>query len=153
MSMHDEWDDVNDFLESGGIPSAGFDTIGASWTGTIVRMEKLQSRDFETGEAQTWDDGAPKYMIHVDIQTQVRNPDIAGDDGVRRLFVRGNMMSALRGAMRATGSRLLPGGTLTVSYVRDGDQKKRGFNPAKLYEAKYEPPVAGLASIGVDDLA
>jgi hypothetical protein len=151
--LNDEWDDVNDFLESGGIPSASFENIGASWTGKIVRMEKLQARDFETGEAQTWDDGSPKYIIHIDLQTQVRNPDIAGDDGVRRLFVRGNMMSAVRSAMRATGARLETGGQLTVTYVRDGDQKRKGYNPAKLYEAKYEPAVPGLSSVGVDDLA
>lgn len=153
-----EWDDpvgnVNDFLESGGIPSAGFENIGDYWSGQIVRMEKLQQRDFETGEAQTWDDGSPKFMLHIDIQTEVRNPDIMGDDGIRRLFVRGNMLSAVRGAMRAANAKLLPGGTLRVEYARNGDQKKKGFQPAKLYTAIYAPPTRDtLQSVSVDDLA
>lgn len=143
--MSDEWEDrreidsVNDFLESGGIPGAGFDTIGDSWTGQVVRAAKVQSRDFETREAQTWDDGSPKYELQVDIQTDVRSPDIAGDDGIRRLYVRSNMLQAIRSALRAKKARLEPGGYLTVTYVNDGQSSRRGLRPPKLYSADYEP--------------
>lgn len=143
--MSDEWDnrrdvdDVNDFLESGGIPGAGFDEVGDSWTGQVVRAAKVQSRDFETRELQTWEDGSPKYELQIDIQTEVRSPDIAGDDGVRRLYVRSNMLQAIRSALRAEKARLQPGGYLTVTYVNEGTPTRRGARPPKLYTAKYEP--------------
>jgi len=145
--------EVNDFLESGGIPSAAFDEIGDFWEGSIVRLEKQQGRDFETGEPQTWDDGSPKYIVLIDIQTNVRNPDIPGDDGVRRLFVRGNMLTAVRAAMRKSQARLRTGGHLKVAYIRNGDQPKRGMNPPKLYEAEYTASERPVSSISADDLA
>jgi hypothetical protein len=156
---NDEWaprnveDDVNDFLEGGGIPSAPFDNIGDSWEGTIVRLEKQQGRDLETKELQTWDDGSPKYIILIDIQTNVRNPDIAGDDGVRRLWVRGNMLTAIRSAMRVTQSKLRTGGWLKVTFIREGEKKQRGLNAPKLYEAEYKPSDRPMTSISADDLA
>jgi hypothetical protein len=156
---NDEWaprsveDDVNDFLEGGGIPSAPFDNIGDSWDGTIVRLEKQQGRDLETKELQTWDDGSPKYIILIDIQTNIRNPDIAGDDGVRRLWVRGNMLTAIRAAMRKTNAKLRTGGYLKVTYIRNGDQVRRGLNPPKLYEADYTPSDRPAVSLSADDLA
>jgi len=156
---NDEWaprnveDDVNDFLEGGGIPSAAFDDIGDSWAGTILRLEKQQGRDLETKELQVWDDGSPKYIILIDIQTNVNNPDIPGDDGVRRLWVRGNMLTAIRSAMRATNAKLRVGGHLTVSYIRNGEQKKRGLNPPKLYEATYVASTKPMTSLSADDLA
>lgn len=162
MSEFDNWspkaggsseDDINDFLESGGIPSAKFDKIGDTYEGTVIRMEKLQQRDFETGEPQTWDDGSPKNMLHVDIQTDIRDPEIAGDDGIRRLYVRGNMIQAVRSAMRAAQSRIYSGGHLRVTYVRDGDRQSRGRQPAKLYEAVYTPGTRKLTSVSADDLA
>lgn len=145
-------DDVNDFLESGGIPGAAFDKIGDTWEGTIVRMSKTQARDFETNQLQTWDDGTPKFIIHIDIQTNVRNPDIPGDDGVRRLYVRGHMLTAVRAATRTAGARMRNGGGLKVTYVRDGDQVKRGFQPAKLYEATYTAVDRPVQSLSADDL-
>ena len=147
-----EFDDVNDFLESGGIPSAAFENIGDNWRGQVVRAVKVQSRDFETGEAQTWDDGSPKYQLNVDIQTDIRNPDISGDDGVRRLFVRGGMLQAIRQALRGAKARLEPGGWLDVTYTGDGTPTRRGLRAPKIYSAKYEPGELPQG-ISADDIA
>lgn len=134
-----ELDDLNDFLESGGIPSAAFENIGDSWRGQVIRAAKVQSRDFETGELQTWDDGSPKYQLNIDIQTDVRDPEINGDDGVRRLYVRGNLLQATRQALRAKSAKLLPGGFIEATYTADGTASKRGFQPPKMYTATWEP--------------
>lgn len=158
MSYEDEWsdkkdvDDVNDFLEQGGIPGAPFENVGDSWTGQIVRAAKVQSRDFETRELQTWDDGSPKYELQVDIQTDQRNPDISGDDGIRRLYVRSNMLQAIRQALRAKRARLEPGGTVTVTYTGNGTPTRRGAKPPKLYDAEFTPGTVP-AGLSADDLA
>jgi len=157
--MSDEWaepqgigDDVNDFLESGGIPGAPVENIGDSWTGQVVRAKKVQSRDFETREAKTWDDGTPMFELQIDIQTDVRNPDISGDDGIRRLFVRGGMLQAVRQALRASNERLKTGGWITVTHTGLGTPTRRGLKPPKLYSATYKPGELA-AGLSADDIA
>lgn len=159
MSDYDEWseprgvgDDVNDFLESGGIPGASFENVGDSWRGQVVRAKKVQSRDFETREAQTWDDGTPKFELQIDIQTDVRNPDISGDDGIRRLFVRSNMLQAVRSALRTANQRLQPGGWLEVTHTGLGTPTRRGLKAPKLYTATYEQGQLA-AGLSADDIA
>lgn len=140
--------EVNDFLMSGGRPSAKFPTVGATVRGTVVDATVEQQRDFQSGELKFWKDGKPMNQAVVTVQTDERDPDIEDDDGQRRLFVRGQMQAAVRDAVRKSGAgRLEVGGTLVVKYIRDEPAKTRGFNPSKVYEAAYKPP----ASTGVDE--
>lgn len=141
--------DVDDFLE-GGAPGASFDEIGDSWEGTVTFFEKVQQTDYDTGAPVTWDDGNPKFMLHVDIQTDVRDDDIAGDDGIRRLYVRGNMLTNFRKALRTSKLRLREGVFVKVTYTANGEPPKKGMNPPKLYDVEVGPPAEGLSA---DDLA
>jgi hypothetical protein len=140
----------NDFLLAGGVPSAKFPSIGTAVKGTIEHLEVTQQRDFTTGEPKFYDDGKPANQLVVTLSTDERDPEVTDDDGTRRLFVRGQMLAAVRSAVRAAKSQLLVGGTLAVKYVSDKPAEKRGMNPAKQYEAAYRPPVAGQSD--VDDL-
>jgi hypothetical protein len=141
-------DDINDFL-SGGVPGAGFDAIGDKWVGIVVDFEKVQQTDYDTGVPVTWDDGTPKMMLHVDIQTDVRDEEIVGDDGVRRLYVRGNMLTKFKSALRAAKMRMDRGVEVTVAYIADGDPPKKGMNPPKLYDVVVAP---GPTGVSADDL-
>jgi hypothetical protein len=136
-------DDINDFL-AGGLPGAAFDEIGDEWTGTVISAERVQQTDYDTGVPVTWDDGQPKMMLHIDIATEVRDEEIVGDDGSRRLYVRGNLLTAVRQAMRAAKVRLEPGCILTVKYVDDGTPPKKGMNAPKLYEATIQAAPTGI---------
>lgn len=140
--------DPNDLLFAGGAPSAKFPAIGAKVVGTIESAEVKQQTDIN-GTLLTWDNGEPKMQIVVSLLTDERDPSIEEDDGRRRLFVKGQMMTAVREAVRAGGGKLLAGGRLAVAYVGDGEQKTRGFSPPKLYKAQYEAP---KASVDVDNL-
>jgi hypothetical protein len=129
---------VNDFLMGGGIPSAKFETPGTVVSGKIVRTPEVQQqRDFDTGKPKFWDDGTPQKQIVVQLQTPVRDRQIPDDDGVRVIYIRGNMLTAIRQAVRAAGAQLEAGGTLAITYTGDGEPSKRGFNPPKLYSATY----------------
>ena len=133
-------DDVNDFLLSGGVTPARFETPGASVNGTICRPpEKQQQREIDTGKPKLWDDGSPRWQIVVHLQTASRDPEVEDDDGIRALYVRGNMLKAVREAVRKAGARLEVGGELAVIYTGDGERKTAGFNPPKLYSATYIP--------------
>ncbi|TDE20855.1 hypothetical protein E1295_47015, partial [Nonomuraea mesophila] len=145
--------DANDFLMGGGIPSghAVFDKAphGTALTGTVTATPTVeQQRDLDTGKLKFWDsDGKPMMQLVVTLQTDLRDPEMHDDSGLRKLYVKGNMLAAIRTAVRAAGAKgLEPGGTLTVTYVSDGEQKKAGKNPPKIYTAVYVAPAAAAAN-------
>lgn len=137
--------DVNDFLMGGGgAPSAKFPTIGTLHKGTITETAVSQQTSLE-GDPKVWPDGNPMMQAVITIQTDERDMDIDDDEGLRRLFVKGQMQAAVREAVRASGaSKLEIGGTLAVIYDSDGERKSPGHNPPKIYRAQYVPPVGAV---------
>lgn len=133
---------ANDFLMGGaGAPSAKFPTVGTSHGGRITEQPTVeQQRDFQTGNPKFWDDGNPMMQLVVTIQTDQRDPSVENDDGRRRIFVKGQLKTAIQEAVRNAGARGLEvGGHLTVTYTHNGEVKKAGFNPPKQFTAKYVP--------------
>jgi hypothetical protein len=137
---------ANEFLMSGGATSAKFEALGVTVTGTIAREPEVQQqRDITTGEPKFWNDGKPQQQIQIVLATQDRND--AEDDGERALYVKGNMLKAVREAVKKSGAKgLAVGGQLTVTYIGDGEVKTRGFNPPKIYGASYAPPATATAN-------
>lgn len=133
-------DSVNDFLLSGGVPAAKFPAIGTTVKGTIVSSEVTQQTDYATGAPKTYDDGSPMKQVVITLQTDERDATVDGDEGLRKLYVRGQMTAALRDALRQAQAKLEIGGTLAVQYSSDKPSEKRGFNPMKVYTAQYRPP-------------
>lgn len=120
-------------LLAGGAPSAKFPTPGTTVKGKVISAEVTQQTDFATGEVKTWDDGSPRLQIVLTVQTDERDPEITDDQGERRIFVKGQMLTALKQALRAVGARdITPGDTIAVQYTGDGEAK-RGMNAPKLY--------------------
>ena len=143
--------DTDDFLAASGSPTAKFADIGDTHKGTVVRSEVRQQTEFGTGAPLTWDDGRPRLELVVTIDTGETGD---ADTTERRIFAKGEMLKAIKQAVKEGGGRLLNGGLLTVRYTGDGEQKTRGFNPPKLYKAKYVPPAATPAPsvADLDDL-
>lgn len=138
--------DVNDYLLSSGIPAAKFPAVGATVKGTVVASEVMQQTDYATNQPKFYEDGKPMQQVVITLQTADRDPDIDGDEGLRKLYVRGQMTAAVRDALRAAGAKLERDGILAVRYIGDKPSEKRGFNPAKQYQAQYQPPSAGAAN-------
>jgi hypothetical protein len=75
------------------------------------------------------------------IETDERDASKPDDDGVRRIFAKGGMLTAVRDAIRKTGhTGDFVGGTLAVKYSGNGTAKQAGFNPPKEYQAIFTPP-------------
>ena len=146
--------DVNDFLTASGAPTAKFTDIGDTHKGTVISSEVRQQTEFGTGAPLTWDDGRPRLELVVTIDTIDTGDTGDHDTTERRIFAKGAMLTAIKAAVKEGGGRLLNGGELTVRYTGDGEQKTRGFNPPKLYKAKYVPPAATPAPsvADLDDL-
>ncbi|MGA6128803.1 MULTISPECIES: hypothetical protein [unclassified Microbacterium] len=123
-----------------------FDTVGASITGTVkAAPRERQQTKYGTQEPDFWPNGDPKMQILVDLQTDRREDP--NDDGERTLYVASpKMRKAIGEAIRAANaSDILPGGTLTVTFIGNDPASKNPANPAKLYQAQYTPPASGFA--------
>lgn len=140
--------DPNAWLLGGTVPSAKFEARGDTVTGVISETPELrQQTDFDTQQPKFWDDGKPMMQMLVELQTDQRDPAILDDDGRRRMYVRGQMRNAFVQAVRKAGVKgLAVGGQLTVTYSADGEQKKKGFNPPKIYSVEYVPPMTAAAT-------
>lgn len=141
--------DPNEWLLSAGIRSAKFDNVGDSVVGFIARQPEVQQqRDFETGELKVWQDGNPMMQLRVVLSTEERDPEDPEDSGERAVYIRGNSQRAVAQAVRAASAPGLEvGGKLLIKYVADGKAARRGFNPPKVYEAKYRAPEREATSV------
>ncbi|QFP94851.1 hypothetical protein SEA_MARSHAWN_65 [Mycobacterium phage Marshawn] len=134
------------FLGGGGPASAKFKNHGDIVGGAIAaEPEERQQTDLDTNEPLVWKDGSPRKQLVVTVQTDLSDPDVEDDDGLRRLFVKGEMRKAVQKAVIAAGAKGLDvGGELYVTYVGDGE-KKGHLTPPKLYRAEYRKPAPGAA--------
>lgn len=126
-------------MGGGGPPSAKFPVLGYENAGRIVGKPTVeQQRDYDSDEPLYWADGKPRWQIVVTLATGERDPEIRDDDGVRRLFVKGHMKTAVQAALKAVkADGLEDGGHLTVTYTADGPQPNPKKNPPKQYTARY----------------
>jgi hypothetical protein len=134
--------DANDFLMSTGVRSASFANVGDTVVGHIIRKPEVrQQRNFDTGEPLFWADGNPRMQMVIVLMTEEQDPGDAEDSGERSIYARGNMLAAIRTAVRQSGARGLEvGGKLLVKFSGEGTPTRRGLNAPKLYEAKYRAP-------------
>ena len=147
-------------LESGG-KSWTPEEIGDKISGKIALVERRQQRDFTTGDPLNWDDGSPRLLTYIELQTDERDPEIEDDQGIRALYAKGGnydvaegkgqaMEKAIVAAVKAAGAKSIDeGAKLTVAQTGRAKATVRGYQPARLYTAKYEAPTA---SVDVDDL-
>lgn len=152
-------DEVNEMLFGGGAKAFVFESLGDTVEGEIVSAQTRQQTSLDTGKPATWDDGSPKKMIVIVLQTTLREHD--EDDGLRSIYLRGGNFQvengkgtssqvAVRDAVKRSGAKALEvGGMLKMRWSGMG-KGKRGFNPPKLYEAAYKAPVTNIM---LDDMA
>lgn len=148
----------NDLLGKMGRPWAKWPTKGHTVTGTVIGTpEARQSRNFETGDMDTWPNGDPKMEVVVPIATEERDPEVDNDDGERSLVlpVGTARFKAVQAAMKTAGVRALEsGGVITVTYTGDGPKPKGSkLNAPKEFSATYTPPAGvseseALAALG-----
>lgn len=142
----------NDILMSGGVPAAKFKDLNKWVSGTVSGEPEARQASDPDGTPKTFPDGKPMMEVLIDIETDERDPSITGDDGLRRLYVGGKMLAAVRQAVRNAGAPgVKPGGQLAVRWVGEEPPKVRGHNPAKLYEAMYKPPAQNILSTSADE--
>jgi hypothetical protein len=134
--------DVNQFLMGGGGRSFKFAQHGDSVAGYITSTELRQQTSMD-GDLLTWDDGKPRMQLVVTLDTGLGED--GDDDGLRRIFVRGQMTKAVQAAVVKAGERgIALDGHLTVTYESDAKPERKGISGAKQYSAAYSPPVTRI---------
>lgn len=132
---------ANDLLMSGGIKSIGWKDHGIGYTviGTIVDEPIAQQMTkFESTELAFWPSGQEMMEIICTLQTDLRDPADAYDDGKRRLHIPPRMQPTVREAVKRVGAEgLAIGGRLAVR--RTGGTGATG-SPFE-FAAEYAQPV------------
>lgn len=135
-------DEINALFALGASsPVVKFASKGDSITGIVTGVDQVQQTTLE-GTPKTYDDGNPMMQVVVTLAIETDDED---DPGLRRLFLKGaksnptSAFGSVCAALSETGSELGIGGTLTMTYVSDGQPAKRGYSPPKEYSAVYVP--------------
>jgi hypothetical protein len=100
---------------------------------------KVQSRNYETGKPDFWDDGNPKYSV-------VLTGDVKGKRRSLWAAIPSALFFALGDAQDKSGAKFGNGGELTVEYVGDKPNENPRFNASKQFTAKYVPPAPSAES-------
>lgn len=144
----------------GGAKAWSPENLGDKISGRIRLVERRQARSLDTKQLETWDDGSPKMLTYIEIETNLHDDE--DDDGVRALYAKGgrnheaaqgsgtSMEVAIAEACKAVGATSIDeGAQLAVQHTGLAKPTTRGYSPAKLYRAQYQPPVS---SVSADDL-
>lgn len=144
----------------GGGKSWSPENIGDKIKGRIRLIDRRPQREFGGGAELTWDDGRPRLLTYIELETELNESD--DDDGVRVLYAKGgknfepaqgsgtSMEVAIAEAAKQAGAASIDeGATLQVVYTGIAKPTVRGYQGARLFAAKYEPP---RSSVSADDL-
>lgn len=133
---------MDDFTAgSASLPAVKFTEVGDTVSGQILDGRKLEDRT-PAGELKTWSNGDPKHVFVFDIDTD--------NDGIadHALWVRGNMVTALRAALADAGLKPSDRPKITIKHHELGEPTQRGYAPPKLFKAKAEPgPTVSAADL------
>jgi hypothetical protein len=122
------------------VPSISFKdaAIGTTFTGVVTEAPSLiQARDYETGQPAFWQDGGIKYTVVTKLKLST------GEERSLWAPKPSSMFAAISEAQKKTGTLVVVGGTLTVTFSGEKPNATNPrLNPQKLYTVSYTPPNA-----------
>ena len=129
------------FMQTGNAEAIKFDTPGQIVTLTVRRVEqKIDTQP--DGTVKTWANGDPMHVF-------IFHGTVDGEE--RTLWVRGNMVTAIREAVTAAHLPSVVDTNLTLKFTEFGTPTQKGFSPPKLFKAKVEKAAPQAATPGFDD--
>lgn len=164
--MSDPFNDADDFLSGGSSVAAKWPTVGFEFEGDILGWDGPQQMTHaDSGEALYWEGNkkteeskvknmkvakpAMQLLVHVqgpatgvtwETNQYIEKP-LPDDDGVRTMYVHGELQKALKKARREAGNATLEQGA-HVKVKRTAPVKKPNGYFAYTYEAHWTPASA-----------
>ena len=114
------------FMESQSFPAVKFTDPGQT---VIILVENVERKNDTApdGTQKTWPNGDPMHVF-------VFTGNVDGE--TMSLWVRGNLVTALREAVKEAGLKTVVGAELTITYTGDGTPPSRGMNAPKLFSVE-----------------
>lgn len=133
---------IKDALTSTAGKTAKFENVGDSVEGIVVSAE-MKPSTMPGGVPRLFDDGTPQQDFVFTLQTNLRDPNIENDDGIRTVWMRsfGDDKKAVVDAVTAAGDDdVNKGGYMKVTFTGTIPSKNPGFQPRKLRSVEYRKP-------------
>jgi hypothetical protein len=139
-------DTFNDLLTSDAA-AFKFEQIGDTCKGRVVRAERRQQTDADTGLPKTFPSGDPMMQLIVTI-------DQDNGDGETTVYFKGGNYEAVEGkglaslpALQAAvaGQDFRAGGQLAVQFSGLGKKTKSAYSPPKLWTVQYRAPAITIS--------
>ena len=127
----------DDFMGGESLPSFKFTAPGDTIRGQVCNVTKLEDRTPD-GTAKKWPDGSPMHVFVFEL-----DDDLDGKPNWS-VWVRGNMVTAVREALRAAGLKPSDRPILTIKFHELGEPTRKGYAAPKLFKAKAEPGPQGV---------
>ncbi len=137
--------DFNDLLTSDAA-AFKFETVGDTCKGKVVRAERRQQTDLDSGTPKTFPSGDPMMMLVITLEQ---------DDGTETsVYAKGGkydvadgkglaMLPAIQEAVK--GQDFRAGGQMAIQYSGNGKKTKAAYSAPKLYTVQYKAPAINLA--------
>lgn len=158
-------------MYDGGALSAQFENVGDVIEGEVLSFEIKKDTDMDSGEVKTWPNGDPVEIGVWEVDAgasgkwetdnkgkRVHVKEIPDDDGVRSVWARGGIHTAIRNAVREARIKEsdFVGCHLRVELVDtelSAEARKKNWSPRKIFKAKLtrgEPKADGMYAKGDD---
>lgn len=127
----------DDFMGGESLPAFKFANVGDTIRGQVRNVTKLEDRAPD-GTAKKWPDGSPMHVFVFELDDNLDGkPEWA-------VWVRGNMVTAVREALRSAGLKPSDQPIITIKFHELGEPTRKGYAPPKLFKAKAEPGPQGV---------
>lgn len=107
--------------------------------GGPLKAEPIVSQeiDYVTKELKFFKSGEPRWQYVMEIATDLRDPAVEGDDGTRRIYVKGRNKKRLKDVIATAGLKTLrPGDEVWDTYASEHPETKEKIHT---YEVKAGP--------------
>jgi len=133
---------------TGGPPAVKFRDLGAYVVVGIVDVESVQSRDYDTGDLEFWNDGNPKMHPRITgLVVSAEGATVGKDDDERAvepgdvvsIYAQGSRLFTYRDAVKTHGA-VSVGDVMRWKFDHTTPTKNPRHNPVKVFTAELRKP-------------
>lgn len=117
---------------------AKFEKLGDKIKGKILAIHPPEDSTDPKGNVKRDKNGRAMQQVRIDLETDLRNPEIEFDDGVRTVYVQSYMKDAIGKALQVANVKE-PAIGADLEIVLSELEPNPGLNPSKKYTAVYTP--------------